>query len=278
MERLLGPLDVLHLTDYAPLRTARTPIVAMVHDVLFRTLPGCYPSRMGRRLDAATRGLVRIASRVVVPSVRTRDALCEHYDVCPDTVHVTPLGARALPSVAPTPSPRPFALVVGSLVPRKNHLRLVRAFAQLSDSDVDLVIAGARGWQDDQVLAAIAQTPRVTWVADPDDRALAALYGGCAFVAVPSLDEGFGLPVVEALAMGKAVFVGHDTACADVAGPAGLPVDVRDVDAIAQGLQALFTNEALRRRLQAAGGEQVARYTWTRTAAATAAVYESVLA
>lgn len=276
VERVLGPLDVFHLTDFARV-TARAPVVATIHDVLFETLPDCYPPAVRKRLRAVTQALLRVADHVVVPALRVRDAVCERFGVPPERVHVTPLGSRGLPTVDVSRHEVPTVLVVGTLIPRKNHLRLVEAFAGLPQP-ARLVVAGGRGWEADRVLAAIERTPHVTYVEAPTDETLAGLYAQAHLVAVPSLDEGFGLPVVEALAMSKPVLVGRDTTCADIAGDAALAVDVTDVEAIRDGLRRLLADVRLAERLVARAPERAAEFTWAKTAEATRAVYARAVA
>lgn len=282
VERWTGPLDVLHLTDYALLRTRRAPIVAMIHDVLFETLPACYPTRKRRGLRAVTEALLRTAAHVVVPSDRVRRGVVDHFAMAADRVHVTPLGHRPLPqgdaaAAGAVPGARPYILVVGTLMPRKNHMRLIQAYQALPDLDANLVIAGARGWRDEPIVEAAQQSARIEFIEAPDDATLARLYAGAHVVAQPSLDEGFGLPVVEALAMGIPVLVGCDTTCADVAGDAALAVDVNDVESIRDGLGRLLADETLRASLATAGPQRAAQFTWERTADATYAVYEQAL-
>lgn len=277
VERLVGRFDVLHLTDYAMLHTGR-PVVSMVHDVCFETHPDCYPKPMRERLRAVTRRLLEVSAHVVVPSERTRRELLARFGAQAERVHATPLGRRPLPGVVGVSTARPpFVLVVGTLMPRKNHVRLIEAFQGLGDPDVKLVIAGARGFGDEAIVDAARQSTRLVFVEAPDDIQLTALYHAAAVVAVPSLDEGFGLPVVEALAMGKPVLVGKDTTCADVAGDAALAVDAQDVDALRDGLRRLLTDEELRARLAERGPSRASRFTWDATARATRAVYEQAL-
>ena len=279
VERLVDGFDVLHLTDYATLRS-RQPIVSMIHDVSFETHPDCYPVAMRERLAAVTRRLIQRSAHVVVPAARVRRNLIERFAADPQRVHVTPLGHRDLPSPPTARSGRPYVLCVGTLMPRKNHARLVAAFQALPvlDDAPRLLLAGARGFGDEDLVEAIARSPDVEHVIAPDDATLAGLYAGARVVVEPSLDEGFGLPVVEALAMGKPVLVGEDTTCADVAGDAALAVDVTDVDALRDGLLRLLTEDALRHELVGRGPRRAAQFTWDGTARATRPVYEQALA
>jgi len=276
---LIGGCDVFHLTDYALLRPTRARLVATVHDVLFDELPRCYTPGMRRGLAAVTRRLVARADRLLVPSLRTKIALVERFGAAPDRTDVVPLGVRPLDPSPRAPGPaaggRPYLLAVGTLEPRKNLARLLAAHrvALARGLDADLVVAGARGWLDDDVVAALTTAPRVRWEDRPDDRRLAALLRDATGLAYPSLGEGFGLPVVEALAAGIPVLTTAAVPCLEQTPGAALLVDPYDVEALADGLLRLAGDATLRARLVAAGAAVVADRPWTRTAEDTRTAY-----
>jgi glycosyltransferase involved in cell wall biosynthesis len=276
VDRWVGGVDVVHGTDFVnlPVGPHGLPVVVTLHDVLFDELPGCYTPAMRRGLRTATRRLVRRATRLIVPSPRVRDALLAHHAVDPDTIDVVGHGVTGLPAGEPAREyGRGYVLSVGTLEPRKNLARLLEAHARL-DARVRLVVVGARGWLDDALVTDLRTRPRVHWEGAVDDARLAALYRGAGVLAYPSLGEGFGLPVLEAMALGLPVVVGADTACADLAGDAGLAVDPRDVDALAAALQRILDDEALARALGERGRVRAAEHTWARAARATRRTYE----
>lgn len=274
-DRLVGGCDVFHLTDYAWLRPTQAPLVATVHDVLFLELPRCYTPGMRRGLSIFTRRVVRVAARIVVPSVRAKVALVERLGADPDRVDVVPHGPRDLPEVPAAREPRPYLLSVGTLEPRKNHARLLDAHARLRSfgAEVDLVVAGASGWLDDDLRARLATSPGVRYEGAVSDARLCALYRGALALAYPSLGEGFGLPVLEGLHLGVPVVTSAGTACADVAGESALLVDPYDVDALTDGLARVVADKALRDDLVRRGRARAAEFTWERTAEATRATY-----
>jgi glycosyltransferase involved in cell wall biosynthesis len=283
-DRLLGGVDVLHWTDYVPLRSTHAPVVATVHDVLWTTLPECYAPGMTWALGAFLARAKREATRFVVPSERTKRDLAEHGGVAFDRIDVAAHGTPPLPEArGPRRGARehgPYVLAVGTLEPRKNHLRLLLAMDRVRARglDVRLVLAGARGWLDEPILAAVAARPWVTWEGSVDEVRKAALLRGARALAYPSLGEGFGLPVLEGFAAGAPVLVGADTACSDLAGDAALAADPRDVDALAAGLARLIEDEPLRARLVERGRAVAAAHTWERAARATHACYERAIA
>jgi len=278
-DRLLGAVDVLHLTDYVPLGSSRAPIVATVHDVLFEDVPECYPVVLRRRLRGVTSRIVRDAVQLIVPSERSRAGLVTHFGADPDRTHVVPHGCPRLPEADAAEMGGPYVLFVGTLQPRKNLGRLLTAFdaVHAAHPRVRLVVAGGSGWMADDLEAGLAQRDFVLHQGEVSRERIAALYRGALAVAVPSLEEGFGFPVLEAMTCGKPVLVGVDTACAELAGEDALAVDVREVDALAEGLCTLLADEALRARLGRAGRERAAQFSWARTARETRAVYELAL-
>ncbi len=274
-DRVLGSVDVMHWTDYVPLETSRAPVVATVHDVCFASLPDCYTDAQLTGLAEVTRTIAAQAARIIVPCTRVRGELSQQFAVEADRIDVVPHGCRPLPDVPPADDLGRYILFVGTLQPRKNIERLVEAFdaVHAQRPDVSLVVAGGRGWLDEGIVAAMAQREYVAHAGDVDADRLSALYRGAIAVAFPSLGEGFGLPVLEAMHCGRAVLVGADTACSDLAGAAALAVDPTSVEAISAGLLCLVQDEDLRTELQARGPDVAAPYTWERSAAMTRAVY-----
>ena len=279
-DRLLGGVDVLHWTDYVPLRSTRAPVVATVHDVLWTTLPECYAPGMTWALGAFLRRADREAARFVVPSERTKRDLAQRCGIAAERVDVAVHGTPLLPEARAAREHGAYVLGLGTLEPRKNHLRLLQAMdlVRARGSDLRLVLVGARGWLDEPVLEAIAARPWVTWEGPVDEVRKAALLRGAQVLAYPSLGEGFGLPVLEGFAAGVPVLVGADTACSDLGGDAALAADPRDVEALAAALARLTEDEPLRTSLVERGRRVAAAHTWERAARATHACYEKAIA
>ena len=284
---VLADLDMVHATSAAVPPTGGRPLVATVHDLAFRHYPDAYPAAGRRYHDRAARIVAGEAARVIAVSQATADDLTELYGVEPARISVVPLGveppgaadqAAAAGLLADLGVRGPFLLAVGTLEPRKNLPRLLAAFGEVTDELPDhfLVVAGPVGW---------GPTLRPTWdsvrvkLAGPlDDPVLQALYRSADGLAYPSLYEGFGLPVVEAMAHGLPVLTSDRSSLPEVAGDAAVLVDPLDRGAIAKGLVRLVTDSALRRRLADAGPRRAARFTWSAAAAGTWAAYRRVLA
>jgi glycosyltransferase involved in cell wall biosynthesis len=280
VERATGPVDVIHVTGLAmPPRTV--PIVVTLHDLAFRRDPGQF-TRNGRHFfDAAWRHIVRDADLGLCSSEATRlDAQAAGIE--PVRLRVVPLGVRpvAVPDGAVealrdrVALPGRYVLHLGTAEPRKNRAALLRASRALPD-DVAIVLAGATGWGHgvDPASAGSRRVVDLGFVSEPDKHALLA--GASAF-CFPSTWEGFGLPVLEAMAHGTPVVTSAGTSLAEVAGDAALLVDPHDDRALADALRAVLDDEAVAGALRQAGPERAAGFGWDRTAAATAAAYAEV--
>jgi glycosyltransferase involved in cell wall biosynthesis len=291
------PPDVLFVPSHVlplvapPFTSARTlpPAVVTVHDLGYHYFPTAHGWRQRLYLNFGTRWSTTAATRVIAISHATAADLERVIGVAPAKVRVVHEGANALP--LPTPPqivavreqyglPRPYALYVGTLQPRKNLARLITAYEQLRTRgviDFDLVLAGKPGWLSEAIVTQARQSPHAAqihltgYVADGD---LPALIAGARLFAFPSLYEGFGLPVLEAQAGGIPVMTARGSSLPEVAGDAALYVDPTDVEAIAQAMLRLSQDETLRQELIAAGHRNVQRFSWEKAAAETLAVLE----
>jgi glycosyltransferase involved in cell wall biosynthesis len=297
--RIATDLDLVHATSAAVPPARGRPLVATVHDVAFRHFPDAYPASGRRFHERATRIAIAEAARVLVPSAATARDLAELYGVEQERVIVTPLGADPPTDPDPEPARRllerlgvrgPFLLAVGTLEPRKNLPRLVAAFAEAAADlpEHHLVVVGPTGWGRSlaEALPPQGSFPRsgggsapsgVVLAGAVEDGVLQGLYAAADGLAYPSLYEGFGLPVLEAMARGLPVLTSDRSSLPEVAGGAALLVDPTDVPAIAKGLIDLVSNHPLREGLAAGGRRRAAAFTWHATAAATWAAYQEAL-
>jgi glycosyltransferase involved in cell wall biosynthesis len=296
-EFLAGRADLYHATDFLlpPMLARRT--VLTVHDLTFERDPGSAAPTLLRFLQRVVPASARRASHVVADSHATARDLTELYGVPSSRITVIHSGvdARFRPYVDPAEAAHesaalrakyglgsaPFVLTVGTLQRRKNHLGLVRAFARLAArTDLDLVISGGKGWLYDEVLAevrALGLEQRVRFTGFTAEQDLPALYRAARVFAFPSFYEGFGLPLLEAMASGVPVVSSDASSLPEVAGDVALLVNPRDDDAIAAALQRALDDEPWRAAAAVRGIVRAKEFTWERAGRQLLAVYESVL-
>lgn len=276
-----GRVDVIHATSAAtPPKSA--PLVITVHDLAWLKEPSHFTPR---GLDFFRRGLdvaLRDADLVLCSSRATaRDA--EEAGWRPERLRVVPLGTDAVPArpaqVASVRNeyglPDDYILWTGTIEPRKNLPRLLEAYRSL-DTRLHLVVCGPRGWNEDLDALVGPVRERVHLLGFVPGADLPGLYAGARIFCWPSLREGFGLPVLEAMAQGTPVVTSRGTSTEEVAGDAAVLVDPTDPAAIAAGIETILGDESFESKLAAAGSARAREYTWERTARLVADAYEEV--
>lgn len=290
VERATGPIDVVHATGYAiPPRTR--PLVVTMHDLAWRRDPSMFTANGVRFFEAGLRCVVADADLVLCPSHATLED-CAAAGIEDDRLRHVPWGmdGGSLGEVTEAEVARVrrahgldgrYVLSVGTLEPRKNLPGLLDAFARLMadgegrHADVTLAVVGPAGWGESLSEPVARLGDRVRTVGFVPRGDLAPLYRGAAVVCYPSLWEGYGLPVAEALAAGAPVVTSAGTATEElVTGGAGLAVDPRDPDAIAGALARVLDDDDLADRLRRAARKRAAESTWATTAALTIAAYD----
>jgi glycosyltransferase involved in cell wall biosynthesis len=279
MPRLLRRLRpaVAHFQHSLPL-TCPCPAVVTVHDLSFER----DPAMMGLRDRLIFRSVVprsaRRAARVLAVSELTKRDLIELYGIPEEKIVVTPNGVDpAFTPEGPSPNGEPYALFVGALQPRKDARVAIEALALLGERAPKLVVVGKDQGGRDEAEQAAAQNglaDRVEFRGHVPQEELAALYRGATCLVFPSRYEGFGLPVVEAMASGTPVVATRAGALPEVAGDAAILVDDRNAVAFAGGIERAIAD---RERLVAAGLERARRFTWAETARRTLDAYRSLL-
>jgi len=282
VDRVTGPVDVIHATGLA-VPPPSAPVVWTLHDLAWRRDPSSFTAWGVRFFEAALARAIEDADLVLCPTRATiEDAVAAGLDR--ERMRLVPLGVRPVAvsdeqrrSVRRRHGlEREYVLSVGTAEPRKNLGTLIEAFARMERTDVDLVMVGPAGWNENLGPRTDRLGDRVRTLGFVADDELAALYAGAAAFAYPSRWEGFGLPVLEAMVAGAPVVTSAATATAEVAGDAALLVDPIDADALSTALTELLEDTALSTRLVDAGRARAATFTWERTAALTAAAYAEV--
>lgn len=287
-------LDILHdPTGVMPLVLVRTPSIVTIHDAV----PHVHP-QSSTHLDKLVyrRWLPHMAKRIeaiITDSRQSKEDLAQNLKLNSERITVVPLAAgeqfRLLPpdEVGPVLGhyniTQPYILYVGALESRKNLPRLLQAYALLRQeiSGTNLVIVGARKWKYTPIFNTVKELqlePNVLFTGYVPDDHLPALYSGATLFVFPSLYEGFGLPVLEAMACGTPVVTSNTSSLPEVAGNAALLVDPYDVREIATAMRRVLLDPALAGELRVKGLKQAATFTWERTAKETISVYENVLA
>jgi glycosyltransferase involved in cell wall biosynthesis len=288
LEWFVGAVDVVHGTNFVVPPTRHAATVISVHDLT----PLHYPE-LCDEATLAYPGLIRRAlargAWVHTDSAFVAGEVIDAFGIEPARVRVVHPGVPDLPTVAEPdvavvlgrflpPGVTRFCLAVGTAEPRKDLPGLVRAFGEVATrhGDLCLLLAGPPGWGEDTLAAAVAASPardrivRTGWV---DARDLAALLSHASVLAYPSLYEGFGFPPLQAMRAGVPVVAARAGSLPEVLGNGALMVEAGDHDALVLALEASLVDDALRRRLVAAGTSWSSRYSWERCGAGLEALY-----
>jgi len=271
--------------------------VVTIHDLGYHYYPEAHTLSQNLYLRWSTRFNARRATAILADSQATRRDLMALYQVPAERIHVVYPGRDE--TLAPVRDPALLAAVrarygladryllyVGTLHPRKNLVRLIRAFARLLASGssegapgtLQLVLAGQKGWLTADILAEVDRMrlgDRVVLTGFVPDSDLAALLSGAQAFLFPPLYEGFGLPILEAMACGIPVVCSNSSSLPEVAGEAALLVDPMDIDALAAAMQRVLVDEGLRQELVQRGFAQISAFSWRRCAAEALAVLEA---
>jgi glycosyltransferase involved in cell wall biosynthesis len=291
LELLPLRLDVLHCPDFIVPQRRPCAAVVTIHDLAFLHFPDILDAQ-AQRYYGQVRQSVRAADAVIAVSHSTRNDISHLLDFPPEQVDVVHEAAAPIfvplplePDAARTINRQhiragTFALFVSTLEPRKNLPTLLRALhaccEQRPTVPYHLVIAGARGWRDREIFATIRDLrlyDRLTLLGSVGLDDLHWLYNACKLYVNPSLYEGFGLPVLEALACAAPSIVADTSSLPEVAGDAALLLPPLDVDAWAEALAHLWHNDAARADLSRRGPPQAALFSWQRAARETLAIY-----
>ncbi|MDA0244187.1 MAG: glycosyltransferase family 1 protein [Chloroflexi bacterium] len=290
-----GRLDLFHSPDFVlPPVSGRIPTLLTVHDLSFVHYPHVYTPPLIKYLNSVVPWSVERATHVLADSAATQRDLMELWGVPESKITVLysgvdmrfhPVGdAARLTAVRQRYGlgQRPYILTVGTVQPRKNYQMLIRAFAPIAQrQNHNLVIAGGKGWLYDDILAEVhtqGLVGRVLFTEFVDDADLPALYSGASLFTFPSLYEGFGLPLLEAMACGVPVISSDASCLPEVAGDAAVLLPPHDQGAWTEAMQSLLDNPVDCAQLVASGYAQAKRFTWERAGRRLLNVYRRLLA
>jgi glycosyltransferase involved in cell wall biosynthesis len=272
--------DICHYTNFlAPISEDR-PYVVTIHDMGLETLRDAHPLTKRLYTKRLIPHVARKAKLIITNSEYSKWEIVRHLGISEDRIRVTPLAAS--PELAPVPvrPANPYFLYVGNLEPRKNLERLIEAFARVPSKDHQLRIVGNRWYHGDaaeQKARSLGLDGRVRFLGYVPRRDLSGLFSGATALVYPSLLEGFGLPIVEAMACGAPVITSNNSSMREVAGDAAVLVDPRDVREITEAMARVAEDSGLRKELSARGLKRAAEFSWKRTAELTMDVYREAV-
>jgi glycosyltransferase involved in cell wall biosynthesis len=274
VECFVGNIDLYHATDFVlPPTLPNTRTLLTVHDLSFVRVPEAASPNLKAYLDQVVPRSVKRANHILADSEATKNDLIEFYGILADSITVLLSGVdmrfhkvydeegllttRRKYGLGNTP----YIFSIGTVQPRKNYGRLIQALARLrlSGYDINLVIAGGRGWLEDPIYENIRATKmenHVHFIGFADEADLPALYSAAYCFAFPSLYEGFGLPVLEAMACGTPVITSNVSSLPEVAGDAAIMIDPYDIEALTYSLQQLLDDQNLYQTLIQKGSER----------------------
>lgn len=261
--------------------------VVTIHDLGAEFLPQYHQFPQKLYLNRTTEFVAKYATKLIAVSEATKRDLIEKLGVEPERISVVYEGWDEelfhIPASREVKAVRTkyrlendYLIFVGTVQPRKNLERLIAAFAQ-AEIGLDLVIAGKPGWLSEDVYAApekFGVKSRVKFLGHVLNEELPGLYGGAKALVFPSLFEGFGLPVLEAMACGTVVLTSKTTSLPEVGGQATLYVDPESISSIKKGIEEIVTNTKLRHQMKSKAQFQLQKFSWKKTAKETLAVFK----
>lgn len=286
--RLLPNAELLHAHEHLLMPLRGIPTILTVHDLIFKLFPEHHKRLNHIFLNNAMPLFVKRADAIIAISEATKRDLMNYYDV-PDE-KITVIYEAAAPNFQPpTPEqiqqvkvkfqlPSQFLLVVGTIEPRKNYSRLVQAFMQLrsTHADLKLVVVGSKGWLYDdffQTIESLNATEHVIFPGYVPDEDLSAVYAAATVMVMPSVYEGFGLPILEAMACGTPVASSNAASLPELGGDVPLYFDPNDTDAMIEAIGRVVGDNRLQQTMREQGPIQAARFNWNTAARQTAQLY-----
>ena len=284
--------DLLHITYIAPF-TRQCPLVVSVHDVSFKIFPKYFSPRDRLLFKTLLPLSLKRATAIITLSQHAKNEILHYFPFLKGKVYAIPLAAsnsfkklsdqkRVENVLAKYGVSTPFIMAVGNLQPRKNLVHLIKAFAKVAEQEKNyqLVIIGKEQWQSSEVFKMVealdlrSQVLFPGYVSDPD---LVCFYNAAALFVYPSVYEGFGLPILEAMSCGTPVVTSNISSMPEVAGEAALLVNPHDINEISDAISRIISDSQFADELSSRGQKKAANFSWLNTASKTIDVYKSVL-
>ena len=284
-------LELLHAMAFVTPIFTRRPTVVTVFDLSFLKFPDRFPTLQRLYLSNQTARSCHKARRVITISESSSQDVQRYFNIPADHILVAPPGVDGMYRPLPVHEianfrqkkglPKRFILHVGTLQPRKNIPLLIEALNQLPQQDVELYLVGGKGWLYDEIFARVKQLnlqDRVHFTGYVPDEELPLWYNAATLFAFPSVYEGFGMPVVEAMACETAVIAANTSSIPEAGGKAALYFDPQSVESLVNRLTAVLDNPELCATMQAKGIQQARKFSWKRAGEITAEAYRQALA
>ncbi|NJN55659.1 MAG: glycosyltransferase family 4 protein [Anaerolineae bacterium] len=293
VQRFTGPLDLFHSPDFVlPPVHGRIPTLLTVHDLSFVHYPETFPARLVAYLNRVVPWSIRRATHILADSQATKDDLTAVWQVAPQKITVLYSGVHErFHPVADQQKQTavrhqynlgsaPYILAVGTVQPRKNYQLLIRAFQPIAQAQPhNLVITGGKGWLMEEMMAEVGRQGldgRVQFAGFVADEDLPTLYSAADLFVFPSLYEGFGLPLLEAMGCGVPVITSNTSSLPEVAGQAAVLLSPHDQEAWTAAMARLLADSLERTQLVAAGFRQVRHFSWEQSAHQLRQLYEQL--
>lgn len=291
-QRLVPQATLFHGMEHLLMPLKNIPTVITVHDLIFKLFPEHHKKLNYIFLNQAMPLFVKRADHIITISESSKRDLIEHYHTPPEKISV--IYEAAAPDFRPPTAvqinaaknryhlPEQFLLVVGTIEPRKNYSRLIEALMQLraKHPDLKLVVVGSKGWLYEsffQKIADLNATDHVIFTGFVSDEDLPAVYAAATITVMASIYEGFGLPILEAMACGTPVVSSNRASLPELGGNAAYYFNPEDIEEMAAVINTVLEDSALRITLRDKGVEQAARFSWEKTAQETIAIYRQLL-
>jgi len=286
-------IDLFHESSFIAPMFKKCPTVVTVHDVAYLYIPFCYTYRTRLYFEVLLTGSIRKSNVVIAVSESVKKDIVNNFSVSPDKIKVIYEGVdemfRPIDDIVETEREKKicgikgdFILVVSGVTPRKNLIRLIRAFKLLRDgkkTNAQLVIVGEKAWWSEEIFReaeSCGDEDDIIFCGYLPDKDLICLYNSAKVFVHPSLYEGFGLPILEAMACGCPVVASNVSSIPEICGGAALLVDPENVEGLADAVHRVMNDEFLRKSLIEKGIKRARKFSWKKTAEETLAVYSAV--
>lgn len=291
-ECLIKPPEILFVPAHTipVIRRPKVKTIVTIHDLGAEFLAEYHQFPQKIYLNWSTKYVAKNATHIIAVSENTKKDLIKQFKVNPKRISIVheavntdifyPRNNTEIENVRKEFGlTKPYLLFVGTIQPRKNLLALIKAFSKIKNKNIDLVLAGKPGWLCEEIYQApekFGVENRVKFLGYVPEEKLPALYSGAQIFTFPSLYEGFGLPLLEAMATGLPVLTSNSSAMPEVSGGNALLVNPKKIESISSGLNYLLSSPLKRQKLRKNGFEWVKNFTWEKTALETIAVFEKV--